>query len=146
MSLGKRQHEIWTKGASGRVNKKDTIKEDKLNKKKHQNKNCKHQKLLITTLLVTGTRDSSRKGLSEGKRNRRAAVTHVRGYKGATILKISIINWYKNTLTESLVSEVIQLWVAWYITSKFLTNAIVPSSVVVQLSGVIWEWISMERN
>lgn len=45
MSLGKRQHEIWTEGGSGRVNIKDTIKENHLNKKIH----FTHQKLLITT-------------------------------------------------------------------------------------------------
>lgn len=43
MSLGKRQHEIWTEGGSGRVNKKDKRKQ--LEQKTH----FKHQKLLITT-------------------------------------------------------------------------------------------------
>lgn len=54
MSLGKRQHEIWTEGGSGRVNKTDTIKEDRLNiKYTKQDQKLKRQKLLIATLLVT---------------------------------------------------------------------------------------------
>lgn len=47
MSLGKRQHEIWTEGGSGRVNK-DTVKENSLNKRKIA-PHFKHPNLFITT-------------------------------------------------------------------------------------------------
>lgn len=133
MSLGKRRHEIWTKGGSARVNKRHHRRRQ-IEQKKQHNKNCKHQKLLIATLLVRNkaNRDSSRTGLSEGTgvqqwHRLRLDIIH----PTCPLNEALLFKWYRNTQRSETAPN-----------SVLGCNKEVPDTNLMGLPSVLIIWVN----